>query len=180
MELYTKENPPKTGTAKRIWKTLVAAGYDPEEIHFNPGRRGVGGSGTWACALNNPPVRGQYVSSGIPEGEFWCGICGRSAVYLEIMVAPYGRMLVGFSDRVCPFFQRRFYWAPGEKVPPYHKQSFMACKYGTMRPYDYTKTGEENIEMSYPTGCPEDCANCADEFLKTRNREYEKFKRGKS
>jgi len=181
MQFYTKETPPKTGVAKRIWKALVAAGYDPEEIHFNPGRNGVGGSGTWACALNNSPVEGQCIRSGIPDGEYWCGVCGRNAVYIQVMIAPYGKMLVGFSDKVCPFYKRTFYWPhTGKFDGNYHKESYMGCKYMGMRPRDYSKTREENIEASKPKGCPSDCANCTDEFLKMRNLEYERFKRGKS
>jgi len=157
--IYTPDNPPPTkGIGKKIWAVLVREGLEPEELHFNPGRRSVEGSGTWACTIQNTKgySRGDRdVRTGTQDGEYWCGLHGKTAVYLEGMVAPYNTILVGFTTRVCPF--------------RYSKHS---CKYPSMTP------STENI---WPEGCPKDknfhCDSGTDEFLILRNNEYEKWKR---
>jgi len=98
-------------------------------------------------------LNGEDERTGLNKGEYWCGVCGKTAVYIKTMVAPYGKMLVGYSSRICPFSYRR--------------STCTFCKYPSMH------AGEEDI---WPNGCPKDCDNCTDEFLMERNREYEKRK----
>ena len=149
--IYTLENPPTKGIALKIWKVLVENGLEPQDLHYNPGRRSVEGSGTWACALDNgPEVVDRDIISGCIEGEYWCGIVGKTAVYIEGMVAPYSRILVGFTSRMCPFRYKN------------------GCKYPSMNP---------NFENIWPEGCPRECDVGNDEFLITRNNEYEKWRK---
>jgi hypothetical protein len=158
MQLYTPENPPKKGIAKQIWKVFVDAGLEPYDLHYNGGRRGIGGGGTWACALGGS-TKNIIEPDGTQRGEFWCGIHGKTMVYLETMVAPYGKVIVGFTSRACPFYQR-----VRDRLS---RDYYYGCKYCAM-------TGD------WPEDCqkPMDCANCSDEYLTLRNNEYAKLKGG--
>lgn len=157
MILYDPDNPPKKGVAKRIWKVFVDAGLEPYDLHYNGGRRGVGGGGTWACALGGKPSNIHNVD-GTNAGEFWCGIHGKTMVYLEGMTAPYDTTIVGFTRRSCPFYQRTYDHISNEV--------YYGCKYCS-------------ITSNWPENCPKplDCTNCTDEYLAIRNNEYAKVKK---
>ena len=146
--IYTPENPPTKGNAKKIWDVFVREGMEPYDLHYNFGPRGYGGSGTWACGLGKFK---HFVSAnnGCLQDEFWCGIVGKTMVYIQSMSAPFGCMQVGFAIRKCPFRTRS------------------GCSY-------YSSTGKDAIAEN---DCPENCTTGTDEFLKQRNEEYEKWKR---
>ena len=95
---YTPETPPTKGNAKKIWDTLVANGYKVDELHYNKGPRSACGSGTWACETY---IEGAPVIDN--KWGYWCGIIGKTAVYLEQTTVPYGQIFVGFATRKCPF-----------------------------------------------------------------------------
>ena len=149
--IYTPENPPTKGVAKKIWSVLEREGLKPQDLHYNPGKPSTDGSGTWACHLDNgPEVWKHDVSSGCIEGEYWCGIVGKTAIYIEGMVAPYSQVLAGFVTHDCPFRYKG------------------GCKYPSMNP---------NYENIWPEGCPKNCNEGNDEFLLLRSNQYEKWKR---
>jgi hypothetical protein len=139
---YTPENPPKLGKAKEIWDTFIANGWDIDELHYNKGPRSANGSGTWAC--NATKMEDNIYS----EFGYHCGIEGKTLVYVQCMFAPYGRMIVGFTTRMCPFKYKH------------------GCHYPSM----YRGDGE-----IWPEGCPRECDCGSDEFLTKRNEEYKKF-----
>jgi hypothetical protein len=154
--IYTPENPPTKGIAKKIWGVFINKKLDPQELHYNIGRQSINGSGTWACTLNNGPVvLDRDATHGTIDGEYWCGIIGKTAVYIEGMVAPYSRVLVGFTTNVCPF--------------RYGKH---ACRYPSMC---------KNLDNIWPDGCPTDkefrCNTGTEEFLIQRNNEYARWKK---
>jgi hypothetical protein len=154
---YTPTNPPTKGNAKLIWDTLISGGFVVDELHYNKGPRSDCGSGTWACEAYK-----QGVCSCVDnEWGYWCGIVGKTAVYIMQTSAPYGEYFVGFSSRVCPFLQ----YQKNCNRPGKHQ----ICKYASMKP---SRHGE-NI---WPEGCPKECDAGTDEFLILRNNEYEKWK----
>lgn len=151
--IYTPENSPTKGVAKKIWNVLVANNLDPQDLHYNGGRRGVAGGGTWACVINDTFERrvlsNRHRSNGTRAGEFWCGILGRTAIYLEEMTSPYDSFIVGFATRKCPFRTRT------------------GCSY-------YSLTNRDGIQED---DCPATCDAGTDEFLTQRNEEYEMVKK---
>ena len=86
MNQYTRENPPKRGNGRKIWRALVKAGMTPLELHYNPnnfGRDYEGGYGSWACTLTASPSDFGYL----------CGILSDDRVYLESLSAPFKRIV---------------------------------------------------------------------------------------
>lgn len=82
---YSDDNPPRGGTAKKIFKAFKGAGFQVHDLHYNValwGQAGVDGWGTWACTLRMPEL---FVG--------WCGWDGEDA-YIEQNVAPYVRLAV--------------------------------------------------------------------------------------
>jgi hypothetical protein len=143
--IYTPENLPKSGKAKMIWDVLVRADLDPQDLHYNGGKRGVSGGGTWACELGNPEKHNLYTM------DYWgnfCGILGKTLVYIQSLTAPYDFLYVGFTTRKCPF------------------RSPKGCTY-------YSRTNRDPLSEN---DCPQTCDSGSDDFLKQRNEEYEKTK----
>lgn len=110
--IYTPENPPTKGVAKKIWDVLVKEDLDPQDLHYNGGRRGVGGGGTWACELGNTKY-----NNGMRDyfGNL-CGIMGKTLVYIQELTAPYDMKFVGFTTRKCPFRTKHgcsYYYSTG-------------------------------------------------------------------
>lgn len=151
--IYTPENPPIKGVALRIWKVLTDTGLEPYDLHYNFGPRSIEGSGTWACALGGSPTNIVSTLNGVREGEYWCGIHGRTMVYLQAMTAPFTMVRIGFTSRSCPFYIKIY-----ERI---NNERYYVCKYFTL-----TKK-----ELKHD--CPNDCTNCTNEFLIKRNEEYQ-------
>lgn len=143
--IYTPENPPTKGIAKKIWDVLVKDNLDPQDLHYNGGRAGAAGGGTWACELGNPEKYNQTL-------DYWgnfCGILGKTLVYIQELTAPYNTKYVGFTTRKCPFRTRT------------------GCSY-------YYLTNRDALQEN---DCPQTCDTGSDEFLTQRNLEYEKIKK---
>lgn len=82
--MYTPENPPKRGNAKKLWDDLKTSALGVTELHYNFGRYG-----TWAFKCNH---------SILPNGAF-CGIkSGR--VYVQELTAPYTMFWLDEFDKV--------------------------------------------------------------------------------
>lgn len=143
--IYTPENPPTKGIAKSIWDVLVKDGTDPQDLHYNGGKRGVSGGGTWACELGNTE---KYHDGAVNYFGDFCGVIGKTLVYIQSLTAPYESRYVGFTTRKCPFRTKR------------------GCSY-------YSSTGRDALKEN---DCPKDCDSGTDEFLTQRNEEYEKVK----
>jgi hypothetical protein len=144
--IYTPENPPTKGVAKKIWNTLIANGFSVDELHYNKGPKSNCGSGTWACEAHKEGV-GSCIDN---EFGYWCGILGKTGVYIMQTSAPYGEYFVGFTTRECPF------------------RCKSGCKYPSMNP---------NFKNIWPENCPRECNAGNDEFLLLRNNEYEKWRK---
>ncbi len=88
MNTYSDGNRPRGGNALKIWLALKVAGYEIQDLHYNPnlwGRGMLDGWGTWACQLTHAaPGRYTYVD---PLGCF-CGIQD-GKVYLQGMSGQY-------------------------------------------------------------------------------------------
>lgn len=83
MNDYDDINPPKNGTAKRIYKAMKKAGCTVFDLHYNPNCWGNAlemGWGTWACKIR------------LRDGTFHTGFCGivHGYVYLQGNSAPFG------------------------------------------------------------------------------------------
>ena len=77
---YNDADPPRRGTATKIYTALKAAGFAVDGLRYNPnlwGRAAEDGWGTWACE-----VRGPMNFAG------WCGT-DRVGVFLRMSRAPY-------------------------------------------------------------------------------------------
>lgn len=80
MQSYTSTNPPRRGTARKIWEYLARCDIVVKELHYNPncwGSRRENGWGTWACTIGG----------GSSEG-YWCG-WRLNRVYLQCMAGAY-------------------------------------------------------------------------------------------
>lgn len=92
MQQYTQDNPPRRGTARKIWRQFHDMGIVLTELHYNPNCWGKGraqGYGTWACAIN----RIKSVRLTIVSNELFCGL-NNGAIYLQTLAAPYNAKLV--------------------------------------------------------------------------------------
>jgi len=87
MNQYTKENPPKRGNGRKIWKVLVDADMNPTELHYNAnnwGRDREGGYGSWGCSV--------FIK--FRQVDVLCGILDNGSVYIQELSAPYRMYLV--------------------------------------------------------------------------------------
>lgn len=85
MNTYSDKNPPKVGTAKKIFTDLKKRGFTINDLHYNPNLWGLAkenGWGTWATEL---------VFHGKRFGCFtgYAKIQEKELVYLEQAIAPY-------------------------------------------------------------------------------------------
>jgi len=79
---YSDKNPPKRGTAKKIYQALKDHGFTVWDLHYNPNCWGQGahlGWGTWAC----------HISDEDGGMERWCGWYGDRGAYLRDQSAPF-------------------------------------------------------------------------------------------
>ncbi len=81
MNTYSDTNPPKSGTAKKIYASMKKRGMKVRDLHYNPNNWGQNrdrGWGTWACEV-------------VADGERFEGFCGlnNGRIYLEMNRAPY-------------------------------------------------------------------------------------------
>lgn len=88
MNLYTKENLPKRGTAKRLWRVLTEYGFDIDQLSFNPncwGKRNPNAYwGTWALT---------YIEHG--EKQYWiCGVNENNAVWVSTTEVMTPRVII--------------------------------------------------------------------------------------
>lgn len=83
LNTYTPENPPKRGTARRLWNALCSAGFHIEELHYNPNCWGhrSDGWGTWAFSGYSSKVN-------IDKEGALCGI-HEGRAYIQGLSAPY-------------------------------------------------------------------------------------------
>jgi len=89
---YTQENPPKRGTAKKLWRVLHANDIEIEELHYNPncwGNAAGGGWGTWAFT-------GYSKRFPIDKHGAHCGVY-KGQVYIRGMTAPYAAIFLDGS-----------------------------------------------------------------------------------
>jgi len=90
MNNYTPENPPKRGTALKIWCELSAIpGLEMLELHYNPncwGNTPTDGWGTWACHIR---IDDTYM-------EQWCG--WDNGAYLMKSSLPFS---VFYAKEIC-------------------------------------------------------------------------------
>jgi hypothetical protein len=88
MNSYSEANPPRRGTARRIWRAFEAAGFKVAELHHNPncwGRGTLKGWGTWACKALSP--EGDWF-------EHWC-LVRDGVLYLQGSGPPFAVWRVG-------------------------------------------------------------------------------------
>ena len=82
-KLYNDNNPPKQGTAKKIYDAFKASGFRVWDLHYNPnlwGRGKIAGWGTWAC----------HISDKHDSIECWCGWNSeKQRAYILGTTAPY-------------------------------------------------------------------------------------------
>lgn len=79
---YGKDNPPKRGTAKKIYQALIERGFTVHNLHYNANcwmRGTIDGWGTWACEI----------SDATDCIECWCGWDEERGAYLQGSGAPY-------------------------------------------------------------------------------------------
>lgn len=91
MNEYSDKNPPKSGTAKRIYDVMKKNGITVHNLHYNPSCWGQGkdqGWGTWACDIVYKEVIPAHFVG-------WCGIKSGS-VYLEQNRAPYNLVVLPY------------------------------------------------------------------------------------
>jgi hypothetical protein len=104
MNDYSDSNPPKRGTARKIYKVLKNAGYYVYDLHYNPNNWGNNpdqGYGHWACILHNcsnPDYPSPFTG--------WCGFARtwvtRQFVDQVILVqnrAPYSRVILDYKEK---------------------------------------------------------------------------------
>ncbi|MFA5151917.1 MAG: hypothetical protein WC554_05070 [Clostridia bacterium] len=98
MNDYSDSNPPKGGTALKIYKVLKANNYTVRDLHYNPnnwGKHTEDGWGIWACDL---------ADGTIPELDKFYGWCKfyrtwvtnkfKNQVVLVQYTAPYNKFLL--------------------------------------------------------------------------------------
>jgi hypothetical protein len=87
MNIYSDQNPPKKGTALKIYQALVAEGWKVVDLHWNRpawGNLKAMGYSTWACQIIGPDNM---------DWELWCGIEG-GIPYLQSSVRPFNRYTI--------------------------------------------------------------------------------------
>jgi hypothetical protein len=80
MNIYTPDNIPARGKAKKIWDALIQNGFKVRRLHYNANCWGRGrelGWGTWTFSEDDLDLSGS-----------WCGI-HEGKVYVMMMEAPY-------------------------------------------------------------------------------------------
>lgn len=95
MNFYTPENPPKHGTARKIWRTLTAEGFTILDLHYNPNLWGRGeslGWGTWAVQFNGGSDK--HPGLHVPREGCHAGI-HNGLVYLREMTGSYSAYFIG-------------------------------------------------------------------------------------
>ncbi len=93
MNSYTPKNPPKRGTALKIWRELSEAGIEMLELHYNPncfGNAKHDGWGTWACHIR---IDDTYL-------EQWCG--WNNGAYLMKSSLPFSVIFANTIKRETP------------------------------------------------------------------------------
>jgi hypothetical protein len=98
MNDYSDSNPPKGGTALKIYKVLKKVGYTVRDLHYNPNFWGMlpeDGWGHWACELRDGTI------PELDKFEGWCKfyrtwVTNRfeNQVVLIQHVAPYNKFLL--------------------------------------------------------------------------------------
>jgi hypothetical protein len=91
LKSYTRSDPPNSGTARKIWRAIIAANMIPRELHYNPNCWGnpKPGWGTWACEVQYPGDQGHEIR------EHLCGWDKeRGAAYLQGRTAPYRKVWI--------------------------------------------------------------------------------------
>ena len=97
MKIYGPNNPPKCGTARKIWQALVDAGVTVLELHYNSncwGRGKNSGYGTWAGKFSH-----RLFPRDARQFGLWCGV-DHQGVYVEQMQAPYSRLYISTLNDV--------------------------------------------------------------------------------
>ena len=92
-KVYSDKNPPKSGTAKKIYAALKKRGFKVWDLHYNPnlwGRGAIDGWGTWACS----------VSDEHDSFESWCGWDEKLGAYLQGNSAPFGYFRLALQEEV--------------------------------------------------------------------------------
>jgi len=80
---YSDENPPKRGTAKKIYQALKARGFRVWYLQYNANcwmRRLEDGWATWSCGISD--------EDGL-DLESWCGWTENGGAYLQGTSAPF-------------------------------------------------------------------------------------------
>lgn len=86
MNSYTQNNPPKNGTARKIWAYIHRGNLRIAELHYNPNNYGNGreaGWGTWACTFE----RSNACPLAFSDGVHIAWINDRAIG--QLMTAPY-------------------------------------------------------------------------------------------
>lgn len=88
MNEYSDANPPKKGTAKKIYDAFKAHGWKVKDLHYNPNcwgnTDGGSGWGSWACEVHGTP----YGTGDIGGAYFFCGV-QNGLVYMRQLNAPF-------------------------------------------------------------------------------------------
>jgi hypothetical protein len=93
MNYYTQEEPPKHGSARKIWQALTRAGFSIHELHYNPNLWGQGkelGWGTWAFQADSVPQGFPFEFINIGA---YAGIIDKR-VYVQSLSAPFAMLFL--------------------------------------------------------------------------------------
>lgn len=83
MNIYNEDNPPKRGTALKIWKALKAKGHRIIDLHYNPNCWGAIHDG-WGLWVVETQFRIDYTM------RFWFVRVQGDRVVLQQPEAPFG------------------------------------------------------------------------------------------
>lgn len=79
---YSDDNPPKRGTAKKIYQALKTCGYTVQYLQYNANcwmRQLEDGWATWSCGISDKEA----------SLECWCGYNAGGGAYLQGPSAPF-------------------------------------------------------------------------------------------
>lgn len=93
MNQYTPDNPPRRGTARRLWKELTAAGFDVAFLMYNANCWGLGKHtgdawGSWAVDVYEHGRRVNYIC-GIDKQSNQAWISGGHVAAVKIPVSAF-------------------------------------------------------------------------------------------